>query len=220
MKSMGIEKPVMYIATDGSYNDVIRNGDDSVSSIKVTNARKLILDGKSCGEADFKNADKNRLSSTGGLIFELLARYLKKESGTSIVFSSIASTRRFTANIEFWLDIALAFNKGYISPTGMVWMQNYIEPYLYKHSFLFDKPISDEFAKEIKNCVFSNASIKGDSIIDLFLMMNTSVLEKIESDSKHINSDDPDAILFWLKASNELLKAYKGLASTFVEFFA
>lgn len=219
MKSMGIEKPVMFIATDGAYNDCIKNGTDSVST-RIINARKIILDGKPCGEADFKNADRNRIHSTGGLAFELLARHLKKESGTDIVYSSIASTRRFVANIGFWRDIARDWNAGRIGSEEKVWMQNYIESYLYKHSFIFNKPIPDEVADAIKKCVFSKASIEGDSIIDLFMTMNTSVLEEIEGGSKKINGADPDAILSWLKASNDLLQAYRCLASTFVEFFA
>lgn len=221
MRNNGIEKPVMFIVTDGAYNDFIHTGEEDCKTAYVLSARKVILDGKSCDESDFKGADRKRLNACGGLAFEILARHLKKETGTDIIFSSIAKGAMFTSNLRYWISA----EKDFIAKPSRIfadklWMRNYIEPYLYKHRFLFDGYLQKSSLSAAESCVVAQASVKNDSIIDLFLMMNTSMLYSIESEAKKIDSADPQDILAWLKASCEMLKAYRGLASAFVEFFA
>ena len=221
MRASGVEKPAIFIVTDGAYTDVIETGEETSRHAHVLAVRKVILDGKSCGEDDFKEADRKRLNACGGLAFELLARHLKKETGADVVFSSIASRDRLANNLEYWFYAENAFGAIPIcNPSERLWMRDYIEPYLYKHCFLFGEPFPQTSRAAFWDGIFTQASVKNDSIIDLFLMMNTSVLQEIESDAGKLEDNDPQAILAWLKASSELLKAYRGLASAFVEFFA
>ena len=220
MKRSGVEKPVLFVATDGAFNTYVQAERSGCVPSNVTYARDIRLDLKPYGEKEVKGADRESLKHSSNLCFELLCGYLKKETGASIVFSSIASESHYRYNAEYWDNAKTSCRTGNVDIDSRFSCIYGIEAYLFKHSFIFGEDIPEAVLKSIESGIFTEARLEKDTLINLFLLMNTDRIWQASKASASMENSSTESLLSWLKASNEILKAYRQLAVSFVNFFA
>ena len=149
----------------------------------------------------------------------MLLGHLKKETGTSVVYSAMGSTHFLKQDFNHWV---YAENHSDINGIAYGCSSGGIEPYIFRRAYLHKERLNgDPRWEKYEEKPFIEAKFSGDRIFSQFLLMNTSELQWIANDAKKIqDKTETDSVLTWLKASNRMLEAYKSLACAFIRYFS
>ncbi len=213
MRGRGVEKAAIIISTDGGYSTQIHSTDER---IYVGEAKRILLDGKAFKVSDLKGLDASKASQARDWGFELVAGYIRKETGASIIFSCIGSDYTIKLAMDIWKGVEVQADNGHKLNVG--WKS--FEPYLFKHMYVSGQnlyPIDFE-SVFFKTC--TSMSIAKPFLIDNYIVMNSSKVFIEKSEKKDFNGLESDDIVAKLVLSNRTLEACKAFAKAFVEFFS
>lgn len=211
MRSSGIEKVSVIVSTDGAYTKEVYTRYGRVDfRIGITH---MLLDGKSFDVKNFSDINMNRAQSVHDWGFELLAGYLKKETGASIIFSSIASEYHMLCSRRYWKEIAERNANG--QSTHDMHRGTYFEPYYFKRMFLLNQSNDTNFDRP---CIARR--LKGDALIDQYIMMNSDLMVPEKTASKDFKGLDSEGLVQKVGSVGRTLASYKAFARAFVEFFS
>ncbi len=226
MRAAGIEKPALIAITDGIHNSRLSSaGFKGGNPWLRSKADRLIVDGKPYSLSEMgRGMSGDLLGKTGNWAYELLLGYIKKETGASIVFSTMASSKCFNRDIEYWQEACDGKEPPSCdgAPNERAFFGSLVcEPYLFKRASLYGKnPARKEWVKIFRK-PFIEAVLDEDPIFSQFLMMNVSELAAVSTAAKKIeNKRETESVLAWMKASSEMLKTYKALALAFIRLFS
>lgn len=216
MRSIGVEKAAVLVATDGGYTSLIRLEDRNV---EVTGMNRLLLDAKSYSVKDFKGMKPECVRGVRDWGFELFAGYLKKETGASIIFSYIGTNIEIQSCWDKWKRVSDLQKEGRFG-TDSLSAYTSCEPYLFKRTFLFGHSL-----KKLENVVKSNEicwseKVEGDDLFNQYLVMNASHVSYESTEKKAFEGLDENSIICKISTSNRTLSAYKAFARAFIGFFS
>ena len=213
MRGRGVEKAAIIISTDGGYSTQIHSTDER---IYVGEAKRILLDGKAFKVSDLKGLDASKASQARDWGFELVAGYIRKETGASIIFSCIGSDYTIKLAMDIWKGVEVQADNGHKLNVG--WKS--FEPYLFKHMYVSGQnlyPIDFE-SVFFKAC--TSMSIAKPFLIDNYIVMNSTKFFIEKSEKKDFDGLESDDIVAKLVLSNRTLEACKAFAKAFVEFFS
>ena len=212
MRANGIEKAAIIVATDGGYTDRIYYKD---SYINVDGMKRLLLDAKPFNVSDLKWYDSNRVMHINDWCVELFAGYVKKETGATIIFSSIVSEYDIESMYRMWKNID---EEGRLCASAMC--RGGVEPYVFKHAWLLNNSIANIGKMNVLEEPCWSLRLDGKGVIDQYLVMNASRMQFNDAKQKDFNGLDDKDIAAKLCSHNKGLKAYKAFAKAFVDFFS
>ena len=212
MRGRGVEKAAI-ISTDGGYSTQIHSTDEKIF---VGEAKRILLDGKAFEVSDLKGLDASKASQARDWGFELVAGYIRKETGASIIFSCIGSDYTIKLAMDIWKGVEVQADNGHKLNVG--WKS--FEPYLFYLLYVSGQnlyPIDFE-SVFFKAC--TSMSIAKPFLIDNYIVMNSSKVFIEKSEKKDFDGLESDDIVAKLVLSNRTLEACKAFAKAFVEFFS
>lgn len=211
MRSCGVEKAAVIISTDGAYTKEVYTSRGRVDF--RTGITHMLLDGKSFDIKDFSDINMKMAESVHDWGFELIAGYLKKETGASIIFSSIASEHHLLNSRRYWREIAERNASGL--STHDLHCGTYFEPYYFKRMFLLNQSNEVSFDKP---CIAKK--VKGDMLIDQYIMMNSDLIGPEKTAVKDFKGLDSESLIQKVGSVGRILASYKAFARAFVDFFS
>ena len=222
MRAAGVEKPVLIVVTDGAHNGTMTGDDGTGQGTRNLDGipAKIVIDGKTFSFSEAKKGmSPERADSVGRWAYEMLLGHLKKETGTSVVYSAMGSTHFLKQDFNHWV---YAETHSDINGIAYGCSSGGIEPYIFRRAYLHKERLNgDPRWEKYEEKPFIEAKFNGDRIFSQFLLMNTSELQWIANDAKKIqDKTETDSVLTWLKASNRMLEAYKSLACAFIRYFS